>query len=196
MVTWPLSVLIHSIMAKTKEELREARKQWFAPMEQKLQEMHTQEDDSLFYYHRSEDRIVLSHAMFWTMTQLQFFKSKMRKEKFFLLLRQYEEEMLDAFLQDDDYFSELLHYCNIMYEMLPTILMASHMRTEKDSRKLAAIAMVAAGYAGDMPEALCNSLLDDIDYYNDKVKCRKIEQMMPLLMKMVESEMKNFRPEG
>ena len=39
--------------------------------------------------------------------QLQFFKSKMRKEKFFLLLRQYEEEMLDAFLQDDDYFSEL-----------------------------------------------------------------------------------------
>ena len=92
-------------MAKTKEELREARKQKlptattfsprnslsklssplglpkeFAVMEQKLQEMHTKEDDSLFYYHSSEDRIVLSHAMFWTMTQLQFFKSKMRKE--------------------------------------------------------------------------------------------------------------------
>ena len=45
-------------MAKTKEELREARKQWFAPMEQKLLEMHTKEDDSLFYYHSSEDRIV------------------------------------------------------------------------------------------------------------------------------------------
>lgn len=89
-------------MAKTREELKEARKQWFAPMEQKLKEMHTKEDDSLFYYHSSEDRIVLSHAMFWTMTQLQFFKSKMRKEKFFLLLRQYEEEMLDAFLQDDE----------------------------------------------------------------------------------------------
>ena len=96
-------------MAKTKEELREVRKQWFAQMEQKLGEMHTKEDDSLFYYHSSEDRIVLSHAMFWTMTQPQFFKSKMRKEKFFLLLRQYEEEMLDAFLQDDDYFPELLH---------------------------------------------------------------------------------------
>ena len=41
-------------MAKTKEELREARKQWFAPIEQKLQEMHTKEDDSLFYYHSSE----------------------------------------------------------------------------------------------------------------------------------------------
>ena len=180
-------------MAKTKEELMEARKQWFAPMEQKLMEMHTKEDDSLFYYHFSEDRIVLSHAMFWTMTLPQFFKSKMRKEKFFLLLRQYEEEMLDAFLQDDDYFSDLLHYCNIMYEMLPTILMASHMRTEKDSRKLAAIAMVAAGYAGDMPEDLCDELLNDIDYHFDKVKCRKIEQMMPLLMKMVESEMEGMR---
>lgn len=176
-------------MAKQNVELREVRKQMFTEMEQKLQEMHTKEDDSLFYYHSSEDRIVLSHAMFWTMTQPQFFKSKMRKEKFFLLLRQYEEEMIDAFLQDDDYFSELLHYCNILYEMLPTILMASHLRTEKDARKLAAISMVAAGYAGDMPEDLCNELLDDIDYHFDKVKCRKIELMMPQLMKMVESEM-------
>ena len=180
-------------MAKTKEELREARKQWFAQMEQKLKEMHTKEDDSLFYYHSSEDRIVLSHAMFWTMTQLQFFKSKMRKEKFFLLLRQYEEEMLDAFLQDNDYFSELLRYCNIQYELLPTILGASHLRTEKDATKLAAISMVAAGYAGDMTEDLCNELLDDIDYHFDKVKCRKIEMMMPKLKKMVESEMEGMR---
>ena len=171
---------------------REARKQWFAPIEQKLQEMHTREDDSLFYYHSSEDRIVLSHAMFWTMTQLQFFKGKIRKEKFFLLLRQYEEEMLDAFLQDDDYFTELLHYCNIQYELLPTVLGASHLRANKDARKLAAIALVAAGYAGDMPEDLCNELLDNVDYFNNNVKCRKIEQMMPQLMKMVENEMESM----
>ena len=44
-------------MAKSKEELREVRKQWFHDMEQKLQEMHTKEDDSLFYYHSSEDLI-------------------------------------------------------------------------------------------------------------------------------------------
>ncbi len=200
------------------DDLRERRKQWFAPMEQKLQEMHTKEDDSLFYYHSSEDRIVLSHAMFWTMTQPQFFKSKMRKEKLptvttfsprdslsklssplglpkelFLLLRQYEEEMLDAFLTEDDYFSELLHYCNILYETLPTILMASHLRTEKDARKLAAIALVAAGYAGDMDEELANELLDDIDYHFNKVKCRKIEGMLPKLMKMVEGEVKGMK---
>ena len=88
-------------MVKANTELREKRKQWFAQMEQKLQESWSSEEDSLFYYHSSEDRIVLSHALYWTMTQLQFFKGKIRKEKFFLLLRQYEEEMLDAFLQDD-----------------------------------------------------------------------------------------------
>ena len=172
-----------------KNELRETRKQMFAQMEQRLQEMHPKEEDRLFYYHSSEDRIVLSHAMFWTMTQLQFFKSKLRKEKFFLLLRQYQEEMLDAFLQDDDYYPELLHYCNILYEMLPTILMASHLKTEKDTPKLAAISLVAAGYAGDMSEDLANELLDDMDYHYNKVKCRKIEEMMPKLMKMVEEEM-------
>ena len=181
-------------MVKTKEKLRETRKQMFAQMEQKLQETYPKEEERLFYYHSSEDRIVLSHAMYWTMTQLQFYKSKIRKETFFLLLRQYEEEMLDAFLQDDDYFSELLHYCNILYEMLPIILGASHLRANKDARKLAAIALVAAGYAGDMPEELCNELLDDMDFDRyGKVKCRAIEQLMPKLMKMVESEMERMR---
>ena len=173
-------------MTKTKE----ARKQWFAPMEQKLQEMHTKEDDSLFYYHSPEDRIVLSHALFWVMTQPQCLKGKIRKERFFLLLRQYQEEMLDAFLQDDDYFSDLLHYCNILYEMLPTILMSTGMRADKDARKLAAIAVVAAGYGGDMDEELCNDLLDDMDFHYNKVKCKKIEGMLPKLMKMVEEEIK------
>lgn len=84
-----------------KKDLKEYRKQWFADMEQKLRENQT-EEDSLFYYHSSEDRIVLSHAIFWTMTQPQFFKSKIRKEKIFLLLRQYEEEMLDAFLMEEE----------------------------------------------------------------------------------------------
>ena len=52
-----------------KEELRETRKQMFAQMEQRLQEMHPKEEDRMFYYHSSEDRIVLSHALFWVMTQ-------------------------------------------------------------------------------------------------------------------------------
>ena len=39
-----------------------------------------------------------------------------------------------------------------------------------------------------MDEELANELLDDIDYHFNKVKCRKIEGMMPRLMGMVESE--------
>lgn len=49
------------------------------------------------------------------------------------------------------------------------------------------------GYAGDMDEELTNDLLDDMDYHFNKVKCRKIEMMMPQLMKMVESEMEGMR---
>ena len=174
-------------------ELREKRKQMFAQMEQQLKETHPKEEDSIFYYHSSEDRVVLSHALFWTMTQIQFFKSRLRKEKFFLLLRQYQEEMLDAFLTEDDYFPELLRYCNILFEMLPTILMSTELRAEKDARKLAAIAVVAAGYGGDMDENLSNELLDDMDFHYNKVKCPKIEGMLPKLMKMVEEEMKSMR---
>ena len=172
-----------------KNELKEIRKQKFAQMEQQLKETHPKEEDRMFYYHSSEERIVLSHALFWTMTLPQFFKSRLRKEKFFLLLRQYQEEMLDAFLQDDDYFSDLLQYCNILYEMLPTILLSSYYREEKDARKLAAISVVAAGFGGDMPEELATILLDDIDYHYNKVKCRQIELIVPKLMKMVEGEM-------
>ena len=177
-----------------KNELRERRKQMFAQMEQRLQEMHPKEEDRMFYYHSSEDRIVLSHALFWVITQPQCLKGKIRKEKFFLLLRQYEEEMLDAFLTEDDYFSELLRYCNILFETLPTILMSTGLRADKDARKLAAIAVVAAGYGGDMDEELCNELLDDMDFDRyGKVKCRNIEQMLQKLMKMVEGEMRSMR---
>ena len=173
-----------------KNELKEIRKQKFAQMEQQLKDMHPKEEDSLFYYHSSEERIVLSHALFWTMTLPQFFKSRLRKEKFFLLLRQYQEEMLDAFLTEDDYFPELLRYCNILFETLPTILMSTGMRADKDARNLAAIAVVAAGYGGDMDEELCDELLDDMDFHYNKVKCRKIEGMLP---KMVEGEMRSMR---
>ena len=159
-------------------------------MEQKLKETWTSKEDSLFYYHSSEDRIALSHALFWVVTLPQFFKSKLRKEKFFLLLRQYQEEMLDAYLQNTEDFPVMLHYCNVLYETLPMILNSSHLRGEKDIRKLTAIAVVAAGYGGDMDEELAKVLIDDMDfdrYY--KVKCREIEEMLPKLMKMVEGEM-------
>ena len=166
-------------------------------MEQKLHESWASEEDSLFYYHRSEDRIVLSHALFWVMTQPQCLKGKIRKEKFFLLLRQYQEEMLDAYLQDTEDFPSMLHYCNVLYETLPMILNSSHLRGEKGASKLAAISVVAAGYGGDMDEELANALLDDMDFDRyGKVKCRKIEMMMPQLMKMVEGEMGSFPQRG
>lgn len=73
------------------------------------------------------------------------------------------------------------------------ILNSSHLRGNKDASKLAAISVVAAGYGGDMDEELANALLDDMDFHYKKVKCLKIELMMPKLMKMMEGEMKGMR---
>ncbi len=73
------------------------------------------------------------------------------------------------------------------------VLNGSHLRGEKGAGKLAAIAVVAAGYGGDMDEELVTELLDDMDFDRyGTVKCRKIERMLPKLMKMVEGEMRSL----
>ena len=168
------------------KELREIRKQMFAEMEQSLN-VNRKPEDSFFYYHSSEDRIVLSHALFWVMTQN--IKGHIAKEKYFKLLRQYQGEMLSAYLTESDEFPELLRYCNIMYETLPIIVRGVYnLRTDKDARKLAAITIVAGGYGGDMPEDQCYDLLDDMDFYYNRVKCKKIERMLPELNKMLTEE--------
>lgn len=76
-----------------------------------------------------------------------------------------------------------------MYETLLLILKGVYdLRIDKDARRLAAIAIVAGGYGGDMPEDQCYDLLDDMDFYYNKVKCKKIERMLPQLSKMVITE--------
>ena len=175
---------------EAKLKLRETRRLMMTNLEETMLKGKSPED-SVFYYHSSEDRIVLSHALFWVMTQS--LKGKVGKEKDILLIRQYQEEMLESYLMEDDYFPEILHYCNFMYKTLLTVTAGAYdLHTNKEARKLAGITMVAAGYAGDMPEDLCYDLLDDIDFHFNKVKCRKIEQMLPQLNKMVEEEIKGM----
>ena len=72
-------------------KLRETRRLMMADLELSMMKGKSPED-SIFYYHSSEDRIVLSHALFWVMTKSP--KGKVAKEKNLLLIRQYQEEML------------------------------------------------------------------------------------------------------
>ena len=44
-----------------------------------------------------------------------------------------------------------------------------------------------------MPDSLADELLDDMDFLYNRVKCRKIEQLLPMLNSMVESEQGLFR---
>ena len=130
-----------------KEERNTFRKEMLGKLEEQWAKNNRPEDD-LFYYHPSEDKIVLSHALFWVMTQN--IKGKVGKEKYLLLLRQYQEEMLEAYLTESEDFKDLLHYCNIMYNALPMLLRSTYdFHIHLDARKLAAITIVAGGYGGE-----------------------------------------------
>jgi len=123
-------------------ELMTLRREMFDKMEKHLWE-DKRPEDSVFYYHPSEDRIVLSHALFWVMTST--IKGKVSRQKHLLLLRQYQEEMGNGV-------------------------------NDKVARRLAATFIVAGGYGGDMKEELADEILDDMDFENNRVKCRKIEE--------------------
>ena len=51
-----------------KEDRNSFRKEMLGKLEEQWAKNNRPEDD-LFYYHPSEDKIVLSHALFWVMTQ-------------------------------------------------------------------------------------------------------------------------------
>ena len=177
-------------MDASKSKLSAFRKEMISQLEERLGKSQDPEDD-MFYHHPSEDRIVLSHALFWVMTAS--IRGKIGKEKYLLLLRQYQEEMLEAWLTESPDFEDLLHYCNVIYNTLPMILRGAYnFSIDKDARKLGAICIVAGGYGGDMKDEKADELLDDIDFFYNKVKCRKIEQMLPTLNKLVVEEQKSW----
>lgn len=84
--------------------------------------------------------------------------------------------MLEAWLAESPDFQDLLHYCNVIYNTLRMILQGAYnFCIDKDARRLGAICVVARGYGGDMQNGQADKLLDDIDFFYNKVKCRKIE---------------------
>ncbi len=170
------------------DKRKASRHEMISQLEEQLGRTQSPEDD-MFYHHPSEDRIVLSHALFWTMTAT--IHGKIAKQTYFLLLRQYQEEMLEAWLTESPDFPDLLHYCNVIYNTLPVILQGAYnFSVDKDARRLGAICVVAGGYGGDMPDDQANELLDDIDFFYNRVKCRKIERLLPTLNKLVVAEQK------
>ena len=159
-------------------------------MATRLQKISKPEDD-LFYHHPNEDHIVLSHAFFWVMSRPLV--TKMSHHLCFQLLHQYEEEMLEAYLTESEDYPELLNHCKTIYNILPYVMKEYELsgRSERLSRKLSAIAIVASGYGGDIETDTAYDLLDDIDFNRfGKVACPEIEKMLPHLNQMVEEQMK------
>lgn len=173
------------------QQKSQIRRLFFAQLEQQLDKM-LKPEDRLFSDHTSEDRIVLSHALFWVMTKS--LTGKIAKEKYFLLLRQYEEEMLTAYLTESEDFPDLLHYCNVIYESLPLTIGATHnLSQDKSARKLTAITITSCGYTSYISEDSCYDLLDDIDFHYNKPRSLMIEHLLPELNKLVADEMEMYK---
>ena len=172
-----------------KELQKEMRKAMFDRMEADLRKRHKPED-RIFDMHPDEEHVVVSHALFLMMSKP--LAGKLPSLQGFSLLRKFEEEMLTAYLTESEEFSELLHYCNILYEVFPYELAAAARKSAIASkvRKLQGVATVAAGYGGEMKDDAVDDILDDMDFgHNNKVCCPLIDRMMPHLNKLVEKEM-------
>ena len=59
-------------------------------------------------------------------------------------------------------------------------------------KKLENSRVAVFGVGGDMDEDLADELLDDMDFFFNKVCCRKIERMILHLNKLVEEELCRF----
>ena len=164
---------------------KEMRKEMFDQMEADLQKT-CKPEDRMFALHPDEEHIIVSHALFLMMSKP--LATKLPSLKGFYLLRKFEEEMLTAYLTESDEFPELLRYCNLLYDMFPYELAAAARNASK-VRKLQGIAMVAAGYGGDMEDDTADDILAGMDFdRNNKVCSHVIELMMPQLNKLVEQE--------
>ena len=172
-----------------KESQKEMRKEMFDQMEADLQKS-CKPEDRMFALHPDEEHIVVSHALFLMMSKP--LASKLPSLKGFYLLRKLEEEMLTAYLTESDEFTELLRYCNLLYEVFPYELAAAARNAAIASKvsNLQGIARISVGNGGDMDATMADDILDamDFDRYN-KVCCPLIDRMMPQLNKMAEREM-------
>ena len=183
---------LQTFIMKTKEQMEMERKATFNRLEKRLNELVSLED-RLFYHHPNEDHIILSHALFWVMTKS--LATQLNWSKTTLLLRMYQEKMLEAYLTESDDFDEWFRYCNLCFEMLPYVLPEEGKLPQyaKVRKQLVAISIVAAGFGGDISEDRMFDLLDDIDFRFNKVYCRNIEEMLPVLNEMVREQLNSFR---
>lgn len=178
----------------TREEMMSRRKLILDKLENLLLGGHKPEERS-FFYHPNEDRIVLSHALFWVLSKP--FAKVLQDYNALLFLRQCEDEMLSAYLTKSDEYPELLHNCNICFDCL-LVMLASDIHDRKNeevAKKLFVTAAVASGYGGDMADELANELLDDMEFSYNKVCCCKIEGILPQLNKMIENELHEMNEE-
>lgn len=121
----------------------------------------------------------------------QIFGQEAAQAQELLPARKFEEEMLTAYLTESEDFPELLRACNIVFEGLPYELsQVMHNPVTAKVARLQSVAIVAIGYGGDMSDDQVIEILDDLDFKNNVVYSSQIEDLLPILKKMAEEELR------
>lgn len=134
-------------------------------------------DDSIFYYHKNLERILLGLAIF--VISSQGIARKLDKAKSLGILHLQVPKLITAWIdEDEEAFASLFRKVMIVSEgyILAAIGAEKEYPKEKQTiRTMAYLLTNACGAGGDMSEALADKLLDDLttdgdDIYSDKIK--------------------------
>ncbi len=134
-------------------------------------------EDSIFYYHKDLERILLSLAIF--VISSRPVTAKLGKAEMLKILHLQVPDLITAWIDEDEKtFEQLFPMVMTVAEGYTPAAIAAEKKypaSKKAVRMMAYLLANASGAGGDMNDALANELLDDLstdgdEIYSDKIK--------------------------
>ncbi len=147
-------------------------------------------DDSLFYYHRSLERIVLGLTMYEIAARPYMYK--LGKAKALQVYNIYINEMVTAWIYDSEEYKESFAFT---FQSLMTLseafyitcngFMLKHPALKKTVMALMNTFAFWTGIGGDINDELAEELLDDIATDGERIDSEKIAQIVKVMQPSV-----------
>lgn len=147
------------------------------------------QDDSVFYYHPTLERIILGLAMYAIASHPYI--SKLGKAESLSLYNLYINEMVTDWIDETDGFEYLFTTLMTLSDAFPYVTQefaSQHPELRKVIRNLQYTFSYWTAVAGDMSEARADELLDDISTDGKRIDSKKIAQLIKRIQPIVISK--------
>lgn len=153
-------------------------------------------DDSVFYYHRSLERILLGLAIY--VLSSRSLTDKLGKAEMYKILNLQVPDLLTAWIDEDEQSFESL-FPMVMNVTDGLLLSAGGAEKQfpkswKQIRQLISFLGNSVGLAGDMDEDLAEELLDDLSTDGEKIYSDKIRRYGDRLLFLTRRHGMDFNP--